>query len=55
MAKKSAKPKVEILYEYGYCGERVKECDHADDMKCVFDVVKEHPRRRVHRSGGEGA
>lgn len=44
-AKKVKKPvsKVEILYEYGYCGERVKEDDHACDMRAVFDVVKEHP------------
>jgi hypothetical protein len=40
---KKPTPKVEILYEYGFCGERIKEDEYADDMQAVFNAVKEHP------------
>jgi hypothetical protein len=41
MSKKQ--PKVEILYEYGLLGERVKEDDFTCDVETVFQVTKKHP------------
>ena len=40
---KVTKPRVEILYAYGYSGERVKECDLGDYMTTIVDAVKDHP------------
>jgi hypothetical protein len=35
--------KVEILYEYGLVGERIKEDDFTCDVETVFQVTKKYP------------